>query len=65
MPKPIAVATIAGRRSGLSTTVPSSRTAEAGDPVEREGDDATPALERDFMRLFSAGAERPCNQTLT
>jgi hypothetical protein len=59
---PIAVATIAERRMGLAAGVSSSRTAEAGDPPGRGR--GTAALERDFMMVFSADAERACNQAL-
>jgi hypothetical protein len=45
--------------------VASPGTTEAGDPSESADDDVAAALERDFMELFSAGVERPCNQTFT
>jgi hypothetical protein len=57
---PIAVATIAGRRMRLAAGVSSSRKTEARDPSGRGRGTAT--LERDFMMVFSANAERACNQ---
>jgi hypothetical protein len=63
--KPIIVATIAERSRGSTAGAGPSREAETGSVGAGAADsDLAAALERDFMVLFSASAERPCNQAL-